>query len=140
MNRLFVLIASIVLMSSITAAQAQSFNANHEADAFLNRIASLNTQSRHMLQVLVESELDSFVLAVKSRRPVFSASGNVSLSGTISFEDRITASRLLAPKLRARDTERNPALRMLNGMVEQNAKLTPSQAQELRRFFNDTQR
>ena len=89
---------------------------------------------------LVDANFTSFVLAVRTRTPIFSAGGNVSVSGNISFEDRVMASKLLLPKLRSRDTEHNPALRLLKGMVEQNAEMTPEQMRGLRNLFNDMQR
>ena len=114
---------ALMLVCSGTAALAQPFNLDKEAEAFLNRVTATEAPDQRTLRTLVEERFASFVLAATTKKPIYSAQSNAFVAGSIGPEDRIAAAKVLAPKLRTRDTERNQALRVLKGIIEQQASM-----------------
>lgn len=94
------------------AEAAEAFDANLEAEAFLDRIMSLKVGNKFRERTLndvwavkaaVEEELDVFTLALQQQRTAFTVRGSrVFMGGTISPKDRLKAARLLQSKFESR--------------------------------------
>jgi hypothetical protein len=141
MKQILILVVAL-LCGVLGTAQARSFNAGREAEAFLSYVEKFgpcpnDRQCQLKLRTRVEIEFQSFVLALKTKTPLYSASG--SAGGSIDPQDRMVAAKLLSQRLQARDTERNQALGILQILIEQDARLTPAQVQGVQDFLKKMQ-
>jgi hypothetical protein len=116
------LLLALALVYTGAAANAQAFNIDREADAFIAHVAKASAADQHALRTLVDSQFTSFALATTTKKSIYSTPGKGLVIGSVGPEDRIDAAKVLASKLRTRDTEQNQGLNMLKQMVEELAR------------------
>lgn len=107
-------------MQSRAEAQ-ESFDFERETTAFIDTIASLeagidDAHGRHLLRTLVEQKFSTFALAAANRTPYYSAGGDVSLNGAVTYEMRAAAGKYLSSRLPAASAD-NAAIEILRELV-----------------------
>jgi len=106
-------------MPQMQSAEArESFDANKEADVFIEEIAGLRIGSGGItnefeLKRKVEDKVTMFVLALTLKTPMFSKKETGRFMGMVGPEDRARAAQLLRQRLQGRGDRENPALKML---------------------------
>lgn len=123
------------LPAQTTSESYEGFDAEHEADAFIEAIAVLedsviqDARGRRTLMTAIEEKLNIFALALHKEIPYFSKNETVSLSGTVTEKMREKAEQLLITTL---DSDSNNfAVQTLSAILVNAPLISPERKKEL---------